>query len=76
MIKCYISDNLYHRSCVGITMEEAKKERMLLEKCGFVTIRDVRMHLERCLTQTDHDSQIRINKTATFQALQLVFVIL
>ena len=25
MIKCYICDNLYHYSCVGITLKEAKR---------------------------------------------------
>ena len=28
---CYICDDLYHRSCVGITMEEAKRKNAIEE---------------------------------------------
>jgi len=37
MIKCYICDNLYHHSCVRITLERAKKMTAIKEKwfCGY-----------------------------------------
>ena len=31
MIKCYICDDLYHHSCVGITLERAKKMNAVKE---------------------------------------------
>ena len=51
MVQCFICDNLYHSSCVNLSLDQAKRIKEQ-KKCGYVIIKVLTMHLEIYLIQT------------------------